>query len=205
MSRPLRLALFCVLLVGCGQTPAAEPPVPTLGGESPDPPIVESCEPPSPESPSGPHLFVYFSCTADGGEMGNRVHALARGIDPSETPLSAAFERLLEGPTPAESERGYVSAFSAASSGLLQRAEIQGGQATIDFADLREALPLVGATTSTAMFLSALYSTAFQFDGIEQLRFTMQGACETFWVEWLEAGACQDIPRSFWEENTTTV
>ena len=98
-----------------------------------------------------------------------------------------------------------MSAFSAASSGLLNGTEINIGEATVDFADLQEAVPSVGPTTATAMLLSALYSTAFQFDQIQTLRFTIEGDCEAFWIEWLEADACQDISRSFWESNTTTV
>ncbi|MEX2459533.1 MAG: GerMN domain-containing protein [Actinomycetota bacterium] len=206
--RPARLvSLFCLLFSACGQAPEAIPtlPIPTTPVESPDPPMVEECVPSESDAVSGEHVFVYFGCTADGADLGRVVHQLPRSILADEDPLARALEELLAGPTAEESALGYISPFSAESrEGLISAVVEPSGRAIVDLDDLIETVPS-GGTTSGALLLAQLYSVVFQFPEARSIEFRMEGSCDTFWIDWIGADRCQEVPRSFWEENTEVV
>jgi spore germination protein GerM len=167
--------------------------------------MVEECVPPESDAVEGEHVFVYFGCTADGADLGRVVHQLPRSILADEDPLARALEELLAGPTSEESALGYISPFSAATNDALISAAIDpSGNSVVDLDDLREILPS-GGTSQTALLLAQLYSAVFQFPAAQSIEFRMDGSCETFWIDWLGADSCQEVPRSFWEENTTVV
>ncbi len=70
--------------------------------------------------------------------------------------------------------------------------ELDGGLLSVDFNDIRF---LNNASTScgSLALVSSLSSTAFQFDQVERVRFTILGSCSLFW-NWLQT-ECSEVTR----------
>lgn len=131
---------------------------------------------------------AYFGCGDEG-----RIFPVYRAVPRSPTPLRAALEVLLQGPTSAEADAGITSFFNPATAGALRAATIADGHAVIDLADVRRVIPNASSSAGSATLLAQLDATVFQFRSIESVEYRIAGSCDTF-NEWLQIGGC--APRS---------
>lgn len=102
----------------------------------------------------------------------------------AEATLLSALEELLGGPTPDEKAQGLSSLFSEATKELLISAQIEGGVARVDFADLRPVIPNASSSCGSTSLLAQLDSTVEQF-GAEETLYSINGDLSTFY-EWLQ-------------------
>lgn len=130
---------------------------------------------------------VYFNCDAD--DDGVSPFAVHRAVPDSPAVLAASMAALLAGPTDEERAAGLGSFFSSATKDMLRSATLEGGHAVIDFADLRKEIPNASTSAGSALLLSQLDATAFQFSTVRSVEYRLLGSCEDF-TEWLQFGGC---------------
>ena len=138
---------------------------------------------------------VYFSVDSD--DCG-AVEAYERTGPAGADPIELAFDELLAGPDPSEEAAGAGSFFSSDTADAVRSVSIEDGTLTVDFTDIRF---LNNASTSCGSnaLLSSLSSTAFQFEEVERVRFSIWESCSLFW-NWLQA-ECSEVTR---EETIST-
>ncbi len=126
---------------------------------------------------------VYFHCGTDFDE----IVALRRTI-PRDDPaiLELTLDALLAGPSPAEADAGYTSAFPVAG-GVLRSVIIDGGVATIDLSSEYATLPNASATILVVR--EQLYRTAAQFSSVAAVEVHFDGDCEAF-ATWSQSESC---------------
>ena len=122
------------------------------------------------------------------------VQGLEREVSAAADPITAAFEALVAGPTAAEAADGAGSFFSAATAEGVRSVDLTEGLLTIEFADFRTEISNASTSCGSASFLASLNATAFEFDEVERVRYTIFGSCNNFY-NWLQ-GECQDQTRT---------
>lgn len=132
---------------------------------------------------------VYFS--VDGDDCG-AVEAYERIGPMGADPIELAFDELLAGPDPSEEAAGAGSFFSSETADAVRSVTLEEGTLTVDFTDIRF---LDNASTSCGSnaLISSLSSTAFQFEEVERVRFSIWESCSLFW-NWLQA-ECSEMTR----------
>lgn len=140
----------------------------------------------------GIFVSVFFS-VGDGTDCAE-VAAFDREISATVDPIQGALEQLTGGPTAAEEAAGAGSFFSEASAGSLPRLDLVDGHLTVVFDDFRALLNNASTSCGSEAFLSSLNATVFQFDDVEQVRYTIQESCGVFYG-WLQRD-CQDQTRT---------
>lgn len=108
--------------------------------------------------------------------------------------LRAAMGALLAGPSPEERAAGLTSFFSSATAGMLRGVSLEDGHAVVDLGDLRPVVPNASSSAGSAMLLSELDATAFQFPAVSTVEYRLEGSCTAF-TEWLQVGGCEPRPR----------
>lgn len=132
---------------------------------------------------------VYFSTDSD--DCG-AVEAYERTGPAEADPIELAFDELLAGPDPVEEAEGAGSFFSEATAGAVRSVTLEDGALSVDFTDIRY---LNNASTScgSMALLSSLTSTAFGFEQVERVRFSIWESCSLFW-NWLQT-ECSEVTR----------
>lgn len=209
--RGLVAGVALALLVGCGPAPQATPsesPQPTAAASAPiataepsEPPgdsslVIPSADPtgcgwgPASPTPGPDVVLVWFTCAGPFdpaqpgvGQTGRRVDADAT----LEERMAAALRALLAGPTETERAAGLTSWFSEATARALLAVSVEEGLATIDFADFSAVIPNASTSAGSAMLLSELNATMFQFSEVQGFLYRFDGDCGAFW-NWLQAG-----------------
>lgn len=115
----------------------------------------------------------------------------------TEGRLRLALAELVKGPTSEERSEGLVSMFSEETAGLVNSVEVVDGRATVDFRDFRQIIPQVSTSHAGVAFTFTLNLTVFQFDGIQQVDYLIEGDCSRFWRS-LEA-ECQIVTKEAWD------
>lgn len=128
---------------------------------------------------------------------------------PGRADLAATLEALLEGPTRDEQEAGLTSILTPVPGHparsdprqLLESVEVgDDGTATVSFTGLREALPSASSSAGSRALLLQLNGTAFAVEGVERIRWEIDGSCEAFWTflqrscTVVERGAPEPVP-----------
>lgn len=124
--------------------------------------------------------------------------SLVQGFD-REVPVTsdlilAAFQELVGGPTSYETTQGAGSFFPADTDDPVRSIDLTAGLLTIEFIDFRAELSNASTSCGSASFLASLNATAFEFDEVERVRYTILGRCNAFY-NWLQ-GECQDQTRT---------
>lgn len=180
--------IACALLVlwGCGG--AREEPGEQRLAQSSEQPYGESPAD-APESPAAiDSVTVVFTKEEAPAPVRRPVP------ESSSSPLRAALDWLVQGPTPAEQAAGIRSWFSEETADVLRSVELDSaGQAIVDFRDLRPLIPNASSSFGSTMLLQELNGTIFQFSEIDAVEYRMEGSCDLFW-EWLQYG-CQVVRR----------
>lgn len=136
-----------------------------------------------PEVPSGPKPHVYqFERPVDyGASMTERVQT--------------ALDAYLAGPSAGEAAQGYVGALTDLAIGDVTVTESH-GSLQLDFATKIEAIPAIGVTSYSTALLAELTALVGQFESVDSVSLTVEGACARFWAlferstcETLETGA----------------
>ena len=203
--------LAIVLLVACGLVPDGTPseiPLPTVPASAPiasaEPsqapdlpvPIVPSGDPtacgwgPAVPTPGPDVVQVWFTCAGAFDPAQPGVGQTGRRVDPDATleeRMAAALRGLVAGPTEAERAAGLTSWFSEATAGALLSVEVEDGLAAIDFADFSAMIPNASTSAGSAMLLSELNTTMFQFSEVDGFLYRFDGDCDAFW-NWLQSG-----------------
>lgn len=129
-------------------------------------------------------VTVFYGCGVDGSPL-----PTYRLVPASAATLRASLEQLLSGPTAPESAAGLQSWFSPATAGMLAGVTVQDGRAVVDFHDLRAVIPNASSSAGSAMLLSQLDATVFQFPSVSSVVYRIDGDCQAF-TEWLQMGGC---------------
>ncbi len=137
-------------------------------------------------------LTLYFA-VGDGTDC-SLVQGFAREVPATAEPITAAFEALVGGPTTAETSAGAGSFFSSATTGAVRSVDLTDGLLKIEFVDFRNELSNASTSCGSASFLASLNATAFEFDEVERVRYTIFGSCNNFY-NWLQT-ECQDQTRT---------
>ena len=116
----------------------------------------------------------------------------ARGARGAEGRLQAALRELVKGPTRAERQAGYSSAFGLDTADLVLRVELRGRRAVVDFRDFRHARGEWGTSYGGSVFLSQLNHTVFQFERVATAQYRIEGSCRKFWV-FLQVVVCDPV------------
>lgn len=147
--------------------------------------------PPAPAAPGSMVVKAYFTCdptaqAAPGPAPVERVVPRSTGV------LAASLGALLAGPTAEERAAGLTSWFSEETAGLLRGVRIDDGHAVVDLGDLPSVIPGASSSAGSALLLSELDATVFQFATVQTAEYRLQGSCTAF-TEWLQSGGC--VPR----------
>lgn len=190
------VVIACVILTlgGCGgdgagagaRAPVGEPERSSERSEAPatEPQVV-------PVSPAAPVAVDSVTIIFTRGEAPAPVR---RPVPVSSSPLRAALDWLVQGPTSEERAAGIRSWFSEETAGVLRSVEVDtSGKAIVDFRDLRPLIPNASSSFGSTLLLQELNGTVFQFPEIESVEYRMEGSCDLFW-EWLQYG-CQVVGR----------
>lgn len=157
----------------------------------------EACgdyRPPRPQpGPEQMEVKAFFNCGADAEEIS--PFAVYRLVPRSPQVLRASLEALLAGPTDAESGASLSSWFSSETEGMLRSVVITDGHAVVDFEDLRPVIPNASTSAGSALLLSQLDATVFQFATVRSVEYRIEGSCEAF-TEWLQFGGCERRTRA---------
>jgi len=123
------------------------------------------------------------------------VVAAGCGEDPpdSEAVLTEALQELVRGPSPEEEARGVTSFFSPATAHIVRSVSVEGSLAQVDFRDFRALIPNASSSAGSEAFLQDLNETVFGAAPIDEVAYTLEGDCETFW-NFLQRG-CQRVHR----------
>lgn len=135
---------------------------------------------------------VYFS-TGDGSDC-SEVQPFPRSVGNDADPMVVALEGLVGGPSPVEIEAGAGSFFTAETSDAIRSIERSDALLVIDFIDLRPLLSNASSSCGSEALLAQLDHTAFQFAGVERVRYLMEGSCDAF-ANWLQRD-CFETDRS---------
>lgn len=142
-----------------------------------------------PSAPAGEMVVtVFYSCSADAAPV-----PTYRLYPSTAAALRTALDELLAGPSAVERAAGLTSWFSSSTAGDLRSVNLSSGNATVDFGDLRAAIPNASTSTGSHLLLSQLDATVFQFSTVTSVTYRIAGSCETF-GEWLQLDAC--VPRT---------
>jgi hypothetical protein len=135
-------------------------------------------------------VTVFFTCGLDAPPVAShRLAPATTGV------LRVALEQLLAGPTAAEASAGLESWFSPATAGMLDNVMIDAGHATVDFHDLRQVIPNASSSAGSALLMTQLDATVFQFPTVTSVIYRIEGDCEAF-NEWLQFGGCEPRTRT---------
>ncbi len=138
-------------------------------------------------------LVDLFFSTGDGSDC-SEVAAFQRAVSGSDDPVAAAFGELVGGPTTAEVAEGAGSFFSEETAGSVVSVSLEEDFLAVDFMDFREQLSNASTSCGSASLLASLNATAFQFDDVERVRYSIFGSCDVFY-NWLQS-ECQDQTRA---------
>lgn len=110
---------------------------------------------------------------------------------PISTALQVALERRLRGPA----SGGDTTWFSEATANSLRSVVVDsGGNAIVDFHDLRALIPNASSSAGSQILLDDLNEVVFEVPGIVSVEYRMDGSCDLFW-EWLQYG-CERVRRA---------
>lgn len=137
-------------------------------------------------------VTVYFA-VGDGTDC-SLVQGFDREVPATSDLILAAFQELVGGPTADETSQGAGSFFPAATAETVRSIDLTAGLLTIEFVDFRTELSNASTSCGSASFLASLNATAFEFDEVERVRYTIFGSCNVFY-NWLQ-GECQDQTRT---------
>lgn len=122
------------------------------------------------------------------------VQGFERDIPVSSDLVLAAFQELVAGPTSDETNQGAGSFFSATTADAVRSLDLTDGLLTIEFVDFRADMNNASTSCGSASLVASLNSTAFEFDDVERVRYSIFGSCNAFY-NWLQ-GECQDQTRT---------
>lgn len=122
------------------------------------------------------------------------VQGFEREVPATSDPIATAFDALVGGPTAAETSAGAGSFFSPATSEAVRSVDLTEGLLTIEFVDFRNEISNASTSCGSASLVASLNATAFEFDEVERVRYTIFGSCNNFY-NWLQ-GECQDQTRT---------
>jgi hypothetical protein len=129
-------------------------------------------------------VAAFFTCDADGPTL-----PVYRAVGRTAGVLRAALGALVAGPTPAERAAGIDSWFSEATARMFGGMALVDGAATVDLHDLRRVIPNASTSAGSAMLLSQLDATVFQFPSVRSAVYRIDGDCQAF-TDWLQLGGC---------------
>lgn len=169
-------------------TPEVPAPQPPATGEP-----IQRCAQPEPVAQPGlKTIRLYYNCVDDPVPAPPRP--VYRQVDQAEAGVARALQELLKGPTAEEQQAGYNSWFSDRTSGLLRSAMLDpDGRLTVDFADFSHIIPNASTSAGSALLISSLRATIFQFPQVQEAELQFGGSCEAFW-HWLQSD-CQPLTR----------
>ena len=111
------------------------------------------------------------------------------------SPIRSALDQLVAGPAADEESSGVGSMFSSATAGSVRSVNLTDGLLIVDFEDFRQLMPAATSSCGSGTLLAQLHATVFQFPEVEQVRYEIEGRCETFFDNWLP-WACTELDRS---------
>lgn len=119
------------------------------------------------------NVKVYFGNKKEdpAGLQCEKTHAVERRVPKTATPLRAALEELLKGPTGPEFEHSY---FTSINTGVtIQNLSLVGGTANIDFNDMLGAG--VGGACRVAAIRAQITDTMKQFSSVKSVQISIEG------------------------------
>jgi hypothetical protein len=136
--------------------------------------------------PANTHTFrvsLYFP-KGDAGRNCRSVQALSRVVT-GPAFLHETLERLVSGPAVDERKEGYGGWFSKRTRGALRGVILRDGVAEVDFRDLRRLIPNASSSCGSALLLTQLNRTVFQFPNVRRAVYSINGSQRAF-LRWLQ-------------------
>ena len=154
-----------------------------------------ACKVPAGKQPAAGEMAVtvYYTCDPESQAL-PAAAPVTRVVPASTAVLRASLTALLTGPTAQETDAGFSSFFSSATSGMLRGVTLTDGHAVVDFADLPSVIPNASTSAGSALLLSELDATVFQFSSVQTAEYRIDGSCTAF-TEWLQMGGCEPRTR----------
>lgn len=144
-------------------------------------------------APSGRVALFYLRAGADPTNPDAYVRIERRAEADGSTPeqqLTAALRELVKGPTAAEQEQHDVaSVFSEVTADMVKAVSVDDGSAVVDFTDFREAIPQASTSHAGLHFMTELNNTVFAVQGVDDVRYRIDGDCEMF-GQFMQAAGC---------------
>lgn len=123
------------------------------------------------------NVKVYFGNKKEdpAGLQCGTTYGVERRIPKTNTPLRAALEELLRGPTGTEFKQGY---FTSINNGVvIQKLTLEGGTAHVDFSDVLAAG--VGGSCRVQAIVAQIKDTLQQFSSVKKTEISINGTVET--------------------------
>ncbi len=173
----------------------------TVAPAAPEAPVVTfpsgPCEEDLPAAEEGTTILrVYYTC---GNARLPTADSFVYRLVP-ETPrvLGATLSQLVKGPTDAEGDLGFRSAFTIADASAVDSVSLSAGEAVIDFVSLPEVMGLA-ATDDAAFFVANLNANVFQYATIRSVEYRIGGSCAAFWAHFGDGSGCRVVARENFE------
>ncbi|MGF1647189.1 MAG: GerMN domain-containing protein [Kineosporiaceae bacterium] len=134
-----------------------------------------------------PRVPVQVFYGVEGSDDCSAVTGYDRSLSQGSDPVRGAFDQLVLGPTRVEREAGAVSFFTGEDTpGVVLGTSLTDGLLVVDFqGGLPLVIPNASASCGSEQLLAELRATAFQFDEVDRVSFTLEGDCDAFF-EWLQ-------------------
>lgn len=121
----------------------------------------------------------------------SQVYPVERTTLPSSNVPKAVLEQLFLGPTPAEKEQGYVSAFSAETADILIDVKVQDHTAYVNLKDVRTIIPNASTSCGGAAFFAEVGTTVKGSADVDRVLYAIEGDPRPFW-EWMQIGCAPE-------------
>ncbi len=146
-----------------------------------------------PPLPGSMVVRAYSTCDPTSQAVPRPV-AVERVVPQRPAVLAASLGVLLAGPSAQERAAGLTSWFSGATDGMLLGVRLDEGHAVVDLGDLPSVIPGASTSAGSALLLSELDATVFQFATVRSAEYRLDGSCTAF-TEWLQMGGCEPRTR----------
>lgn len=107
------------------------------------------------------------------------------------TDYEFALQKLFEGPTKSERNKGYTSLFSQNTKNILKKVFVKKGIAYIDLVDIRYIIPNANSSCGQASFLAQIDHTILQFPEVNRFILAINGSPKTIY-NWLQIGCNEE-------------
>lgn len=142
------------------------------------------CDSTAPEpEPDEVLVEVLYSCLSGDGTL-LAFTTVSRVVPAESNPIRATLNEAVKGPNGAERAEGVSGSFLSERTALMVRdVEMDGSRLIVDFRPFVRSPEISNISTSTGgiIFNTILNANLFQYPGVEEIEYRVDGSCDSYW------------------------